>query len=43
MSLPHQGRPTKINDDMLTEVKSVLHNLQASGGSGSPEKLSLRS
>ena len=30
--LPRQGRPSKMSDELTTEVKSILHNLRVSGG-----------
>ena len=31
-ALPGQGRPSKMSDELTTEVKSILHNLRVSGG-----------
>ena len=31
-ALPRQGRPSKISDERITEVKSILRNLRVSGG-----------
>ena len=31
-ALPCQGRPSKMSDELTTEVKSILHNLRVSGG-----------
>ena len=31
-ALPRQGRPSKMSDELTTEVKSILHNLRVSGG-----------
>ena len=31
-ALPRQGRPSKMSDELTTEVKSILHNLMKSGG-----------
>ena len=31
-ALPRQGRPSKMSDELTTEVKSILHNLRISGG-----------
>ena len=31
-ALPHQGRPSKMSDELRTELKSILHNLRVSGG-----------
>ena len=30
--MPRQGRPSKISDELTTDVKSILHNLRVSGG-----------
>ena len=31
-ALPRQGRPPMIKEEHTTEIKSILHNLRASGG-----------
>ena len=31
-ALSRQGRPSKMSDELTTEVKSILHNLRISGG-----------
>ena len=31
-ALPHQGRPYKMSDELITDVKSILHNPRVSGG-----------
>ena len=31
-ALPCQGRPSKMSDELTTEVKSILRNLRVSGG-----------
>ena len=31
-ALPRQGKPSKMSDELTTEVKSILHNLRISGG-----------
>ena len=31
-SLPRVGRPAMIKDEYTTEIKSIIHNLRASGG-----------
>ena len=30
-AIPRQGRPSKMGDELTTEVKSILHNLRISG------------
>ena len=31
-SLPRQGRPPMVSDEISTEIKTILHNVRVSGG-----------